>query len=56
MNCWVNEVSFSKIGMIIEEYIRARLDHKLNIRDMSETDIRQTVGYTNLEVKRQFLS
>ena len=48
------EESFSKIEMIIEEYVRARLHHYLGIRDMSETDIRQ-VGYTDLELKRQFL-
>ena len=54
MNYWVNEVSFSKIEMIIEEYIRARLDHKLIIKDMSETDLRQAVGYTDLRSKDSF--
>lgn len=54
MNYWVSEVSFSKTEMIIEEYIRTRLDHYLGIRYMFETDIKK-FGYIDLELKRQFL-
>ena len=59
MDNWVNEVSFSKIHMISGGAHLGKYRSLVGfscvacpVSDISETDIRQAVEYTNLELRR----